>query len=263
MGRVYCSGERDGSPLFEAQAATEAGCASIVEPLNDRLCDTREIVKHSDHWFSIRQFGFAKRYAEGICNLGFRRTFADKRQYGFILSAHPPRRDWLNRPSRNPEGHRSRLYANQPTMLAHDVEMMEGPQQFVPTFVWFQTFDNLSFGRGKPLYEFGSLVIPCGKSSGTVGDGEIRVFGLRHVVALGESCSEEIERAADGVDVGSDFDIEGERQRLFFDRYYHVMRGWRIRLFDTCADIEMEPGVDAIFEGFELGYGPVNACLSV
>jgi hypothetical protein len=163
MSLVDCECDRDSSPASEAEEASGAGCSSAVETLNDRLCDTREIVKRSDHWFSIRQFGFANRYAEGMCNLGFRRTFADKRQYGFVLSAHPPRRDRLNRPSRNPEGHWTRLYAEQPPMLAYDIEVMEGPQQFVSTFVWFQRFDNLSFGCGKPLYEFSALVIPCGK----------------------------------------------------------------------------------------------------
>src|SRR5580704_4066685 len=101
MSHVDCSSERDGSSAVEAEEASRAGRSLIVETLNDRRCGTREIVECSDHWFSIRQFGFANRYAEGMCNLGFRRTFTDKSQYGFIFSAHPPRCDWLNGPSGN------------------------------------------------------------------------------------------------------------------------------------------------------------------
>jgi hypothetical protein len=41
------------------------------------------------------------------------------------------------------------------------------------------------------------------------------------------------------------------------------VRSWRWLLFDDQIEIALPPGGEASFEGWELGYGPVNACLSV
>jgi hypothetical protein len=261
---VDCIRERDGSPVSTIDGEISgAGRQLPVESLDNRFGETGKIVQGSDHWFSIRVPDFCDRYAKGLCNLGFRRTFADERQYGFLAGSQPPSRDWLNPIPAYPEGHGHRLYTDQSAMLTYDVQIMEGPKQSIPTFVWFQIFDNRSFGRGKPLYEFASLIVASREGGRTFGDGEIRVFGLRHAVTLGERGGQKIESTSNSIDVRTDLDIEFERQRLVFDRYYDIMRSWRISLFDGCAHIEMEPGVDALFEGFELGYGPINACLSV
>jgi hypothetical protein len=264
MGNVDYERERDGFPGFEAQAASGAGRSSVVEQFDDRLRKAREIVERSNNRFSFRHPRFVDRYREGTCNVGLRRALADECQYGFVISAYPSGGDRMDRAS--PAGYsekcRSRLDSKQSAMLAHDVELMEGPQKVIPSIIRFQRFDDVSFGRGKPLYAF-----ETGERVDKVVEAAVnREVGFRvltFAVARRERAGEDIQATANRVDVSPCLDIECQRQRLFFDRYYELVRNIRIRVFEGYFNIEMEPGVDPFVEGWELGYGPVNACLSV
>jgi hypothetical protein len=52
-------------------------------------------------------------------------------------------------------------------------------------------------------------------------------------------------------------------QKLFLDQHHEIVRNIRIRVFDRYFEVETEPSVDLRFKGWELGYGPVNACFGV
>ena len=73
-----------------------------------------------------------------------RRTFADERQYRFIAIAYPVGRDRLDRGSGNSKKFRGWLDTDQSAMLAHDIELMEGPQEFVPSLIRLKRFDDRS-----------------------------------------------------------------------------------------------------------------------
>lgn len=230
-----------------------------IEQLDDRLRKARELVKRGNERFSFRHPRLIDRYREGTCNLGLTRSLADERQLGFIVSAYPAGHDWLNRLSGNPEKCGGWFDPDQPTMLTHDVELMEGPEKFVPSAVRFQRFDDRSFGRGQPLFAFETYSqIPPGLENGEVGFAVIR-----HAVACRERTGEDVEAAANRIDVGSDLDVERERKRLFLHHHYDVVRAIRVRVFNCHFEVELEPSNDPRLQGWELGYGPVNACLSV
>ena len=150
----------------------------------------------------------------------------------------------------------------QSAMLPHDIELMEGPEKLAPSVIWLQRFDDRSFGLGQPLFAFEALNRVNEVNPGSE-DRKMRFCVLRHAVACVQCACEDIEAAAKSVDVSASLDMERERQRLFFGHYHQIIRDIRIRVFDDHFEVELEPGVDLRLKGWELGYGPVNACLSV
>jgi hypothetical protein len=54
-----------------------------------------------------------------------------------------------------------------------------------------------------------------------------------------------------------------ERERVFLDSYYHIVSRWRWLLFDNDFDVIAEPTFDPFTEGWQLGYGPINAGVSI
>ena len=257
--------ERGGSPVLAAQSASERERQLGVEQLDDGRCEARPTIENGGYFLSVRNGGFLDRYRKGVSNMGLRCPFPDQSQYGFVLSAQPSSLG-VSRLDRHP-GHPGKdeggLDADQPTMLAQDVQFMEGPKFVVPTLIRFQRFDDVSFGLGKPLYEFSSLVVSPAEREFARSNRKIRVFAVRVAVAICKGGGEEIEGTANGVDIDSHLNVERERERFFFNRYHQIVRGLRVRLFDLGAYIEMDPGAEAMLQRWELGYGPVNARLSV
>jgi hypothetical protein len=231
-----------------------------VEQLDDRLRKAREIVKRANERFSYSDPRFIERYREGACNLGLRRAFGDTREYGLIVGAYPAGFETFNTWAGHSKNSRRRLYPQQSAMLAHDVELMEGPQKFVPSLIWVQRFDDRSFGRRQPLFAFETCQGVNEVEQASI-DRKVFLNVLRHAVARIECAGEDVEAAADGIEVNAGCDMERERQRLFLDHHYEIIRDIRIRVFDSYFEIEIEPSVDLRVKGWELGYGPVNARL--
>lgn len=240
-----------------------------VEQFDDRVCKARELVERGNYLW--RNFGrrFVERYLRGELDIVVRRAIADEAQYGFLIRAEHCGTEKTEirdvQSSRGCGGNREfwrDLDAQQPPMLTHDVELMEGEQRFVPSLIRFQRFNARAFAVGKPLYQFTSLEPPGGELVGAPGNGKIRIVWSSYAVAAEQCSRENIETAPQGVDVSADLDIEIQRERAFQARYYRAVRDWRFRLFDTVIRVVAEPGVDPLGEGWQLGYGPVNTCLS-
>jgi hypothetical protein len=205
MRHADCARERDGSPAVEAEGDSRAGHSSVVEQLDDRLRKARELVERGNKRFSYGDPLFIDRYREGACYLGLRRAFGDERQLGFVVAAYPAGRKSLDRNTSDPEHCWGWLYSKQPTMFAHDVELMEGPQKFVPSAIWVQRFDDLSVGSGKPqplfafeTFEWIDKVMERAKNR------EVGFGVIRHAVARIQCAGEDIKAAADRVDVSTD-----------------------------------------------------------
>jgi hypothetical protein len=50
MSDVDCSGERDDLSPSEAEEASDGGCSSVVEQLNDRAREASELVEPANKW---------------------------------------------------------------------------------------------------------------------------------------------------------------------------------------------------------------------
>ena len=48
-------------------------------------------------------------------------------------------------------------------MLSHNIEVMEGEKSWVPSIVWLERFDDLSFLGGEGLYKLLPLYCPVAK----------------------------------------------------------------------------------------------------
>ena len=148
-------------------------------------------------------------------------------------------------------------------MLSHDVEMMQGKQRCVPSFIRFQTFDDCALDVGKPLYKFRSPIFSSRKICIAGGNREIRIFGFTYAVTSSKSCEENIEATADCINIDTRLDVERERERRFHLYYNWAVRQLRFKLFDLAIDVGAEPGFDFFPEGWQLGYGPINACVGM
>lgn len=210
-------------------------------------------------------------YKRGQFNLGIAEPgLIEGAQFGFSIYADPLRISGLKdvkfvrgHPTNN-DGGRLNCGDDDAFVLANDVEAMELPKAFIPSLVRLERFDFGSFALGKPLYQFCSLVTAQGVELGFgVDNRKIAVFGLRHAVALRQCSRQNIKTASDCVDIGSRFNHEAKRERAFFDRYYKIVRDIRVRVFDDHFEVCLDPQSQALFEGWQLGYGPVDGSMSV
>jgi hypothetical protein len=211
--------------------------------------------------------GFIESYCRGEIQFGIRRILADQPQYGFLIgAAHPSNRQRFEKwkclaPHAQAGGWDE--HREQPYMLSHNVEVMEGVKRWVSSFVWLDRFDDVSFLGGEGLYEFTPFVISGGEGLRAESDRKVRVIHQRLAVACGQRGRKNVETAADGVDVSADLDLERERQRTFFDSYNDVVRGVCWQLFDSYINVCVRPLTESRLEGWELGYGPIDRGLSV
>jgi len=242
------------------------GAAALrsIEHFDDRARITSELVKYENDRFLRSDDSFVERYIRENFHIIVRYTLPNESQYGFILY-RDGFRGW-------PEvGDSPKLQASRkvndrekPTVLAHDVELMERPQHRVPSLIRLQRFQDAAFSTRKPLYEIRPLIsLPRAKKGLAGDDRKIRVFGIRYAEPVVERSSENVETATNGVDISADFDQEFERKRCFLDCHDEPVRRIRIKVDGAGLDVQLEPSIEATLEGWELGYGPINASLSV
>jgi hypothetical protein len=195
--------------------------------------------------------------------------FRDFRDFGFLVCADiPVRREhdgaWEGLLHKEPEAVWMEAGSNQPSVLSHNVKIMEGPEKGVPSVIRFQRFDKLSIGTGKRLYEFGSLVIPCDETGAAFCDRKRDVLGSpRYAVAIGECSSEDIKATADRVDVSASFHIEKARKRCLLAYQKLLVRYMRAWIYDGYFRVFVPPEIESLIEGLEMGYGPIDAGLSI
>lgn len=251
------------------QSADSASALGCVEQLDDRVRRARELCQRGNDWLAKERTSFRDRYVGHELNIGVRRSLPEETDYGFLICAQPTcdRVSGLEINNGSPpiesEGQRYDFGVYQPTVLPHDVELVERPERFVPSLIRFQRFDVRTFDLGERLYEFVAPVISSHERGGASGDRKVRVFVAHCAAARGERRGENIQAASDRVDISADLDVELARQRAFHERYHGIVSGWRWRIFDREIHVVCEPGIDPFLEGWELGYGPIDAGLGV
>jgi hypothetical protein len=239
--------------------------ALAVKQRDHRASEARQLTEHWNDWFADSQKSLIERYVDGQLHIGLRRALWDETEWGFVIRRCDEGDRLKGNPSRPLEGYLTGVVDDkeQPAMLAHDVELVESPERRISSLVWLQRFKDATFSGGKPLYEFGTLIAPRAEDGFANSNRKIRVFWLRYAEAIGKGRGENIETAADCVDVAADLDNERKGKRLFFDRYYHLMLGVRLKINHVGIDVSFQPGIDATLEGWEVGHGPINAGLGV
>lgn len=152
-------------------------------------------------------------------------------------------------------------------MLADNIQFMESVEKVISpsilSFVWFQRFDDGAFGAGERLYEFVPLETLQVEDLGAGDDRKVSIVNKPWAVAARESCRKDVQTASNGVDVCANLDLEVERQRLFFTRYYDIIRGIRWKLYNSGVKVSVEPCVKTRLKGWELGHGPIDRGLRV
>jgi hypothetical protein len=242
----------------------------LIELRDNGVREGAELTDRFNNSLLIERASLVDCYVRGDIEFGIINPILfEQTKYGFAIYADP-----RGNGRENILGHMSpcaddkkigeNRWRDESLVLAHDIETMEGTKRFIPSLIRLQRFDFDSFALGKPLYEFRSLVSMTrlkdrlGRSNG-----KIAVLGIRHVIAIGETASQNIEAASNGVDVSTCLDHETERKRRLLDCHYNLIRDIRIGVSRSDFDVLLEPNRQLLFEGWQLGYGPVDASLSM
>ena len=247
----------------------QADPSLVVEEFDSRLCRAREIAQRGHQRFKKTGVGFINRYERGEINIGLWCPFRQQSENGFVIHAKGTEWSWQGNKisTGTPVNYRGAaqpgLHSEQAPVLAYDVEVMENPKRIVPSLVRLQRFDNRLFGRGQSLYEFIPFVVASAKGIDAACDGEISVVGVRYAVAVSERCSQNIETAPYGVEVGANLDLCRDGQWFPFENYEDVIRGVRTCIFESHIEISIDPAIGPFFEGWKIGHGPVDCGLRV
>ncbi len=219
--------------------------AALLEQSDDRLRQARELTERCNNLPMWEVTGFIHAYEHAEINFGLRMLFGEEANYGFVISAAHPTTSYSNN-----MGHD--FDCQKTLMLSDNIQKMEGVEKIIPSFVRFQRFDDSSFHGGHGLYKF--------RPFKSISNGEVSLVTVSLAVAVGERHSQNVEATSDSVDVGSSLDLERERETRFFLRYHNIVRNLRWLLFERYVSVLIEPAIESAFEGWQLGFGPIDRC---
>lgn len=209
--------------------------------------------------------GFAQAYLHGELDPGLLCALGEKPNYGLIISAlaHPARREKCEilgdiSPSRNRHVAGHDFGGQQSHVLADNIEIVEGVKKIVPSLVRFARVDDTSFLGGDGLYKFVPFVSPADPDLLARHNWEVSVINKRLAVALGKRGRENIETATDSVDVRASLNLECERERRFFLCNENIIRNVRWLLSEHQLNVVVEPSIQTLLKGWEIGFGPVD-----
>ena len=129
-----------------------------VECLNNVASQPCESAQRKLYWQCPVFPGFVERYAKGAINLAFCRLGREDQQEGFIISTDKflGNDEMLLLEAGHGKASGSDTNCEQPPMFAHDVKLMERPENFISSWIRLQGFDNRTLAWGQPLYCFQS-----------------------------------------------------------------------------------------------------------
>jgi hypothetical protein len=251
-----------------SEQSESAGAPDLreIERVDDARRKARELTNRCNNLPAFEVFGFAQAYLRGEMKLGMLHRLGNKTDGGFLIAAlHPTGGDGAKFVHLGVGGDAvwSDGNAQEPRVLSDNVKIVEGIDKPIPSAVRFQIFDDKSFSLRERLYEFGTLVLPPSKARFALRSGEISVICKVLAVAVGERDRENIQAAANHIDVSASLNLELQRKGSFYDRHHEIIDGIVWRLFDDRIDVILEPGIETLLEDWELGYGPIDRGLCV
>lgn len=223
--------------------------------------------KRDDSVVAVQGARLSHRYLSGDLEVIFVSEFGDHAKYGFAIGVNQlgesgfAFNETIPPMASNDSG--ARFDSQKSLVFPGIVEVVQLPEEGVPSVVRLDRFDYLALRIGEPLYEVSPLVFSRQKLGLGLGDGKICLVPIRHVVAVGKGRREYIERAADRVDVGPEFDRKLKGYGRFLECYEKVVSGVRIKIFDAQINIDVEPSLHPLLEGWQVGYGPINRRIGV
>jgi hypothetical protein len=134
----------------------------------------------------------------------------------------------------------------QSAMFADNVEMMERPKEIVPSFVWFQRFDNVSFDLRKSINKLMPLVLPLANVSAFRKIGNQMSFGCSGKPWRRTSVVARISRLV--------------RRVLTYGGYDHEIWNCQIRVLKLHTHIEPKPVTEAPTQAREMGQVNARLC---
>jgi hypothetical protein len=252
------------NPNVESLVRDRPGLSEALYEGGSSIC---EISEDAPCWLvSSQQGGLVEKYLRGELCIALRRVeptaSENPKQNGFIIhaleagfySALPP---W------DVDVGNFRLHEQQPLMFSQDVELVEGVQKMVPSFVSLCAFDCGSLCGGYPLFVFHHCY-GSQKISGALPNGEVGVAIRFYAIALNQSRHEQIEGRSSRINNCSGISLNQGIERNFgvSDQQFPV-DVIRVRLFDDLVWAQPLPGYESLLQDWDLGVGPIDSGESV
>src|SRR6516162_9962014 len=201
-------------------------------------------------------YDFVEGYLQAEMGKGVRqreRPIRNRPQYGFIIKAlHPGHSGKHKRPlsasgvSEFQMKSRINAGADEPFVLATDVEIVEGPDGIIPSFVRLERFDDRLFTLGKPFFAFNALQRINHMLIGGE-DRKMRIFARLHAIACGQGGSEQVERTSQRVDDCTNPSVERAWQRIEVG-YSQLAVGIRVQLEPEFMRVIVNPTAESLPE---------------
>lgn len=239
---------------------------SDVEQCDDRIRKAREIVERFNGGKISNQSGLMDRYVQGDLEIICRpkNIFLDSPQSCLVIRRNQPSvkiryESVTGEIGGSAECDGSHSNAEKPPVFALDIKLMKNPETVVPSLIRLQRFKECSFSLREPIYKLFSFALPVDKKLLALGYRKVDVIRIGYVVPCTESTCDDIQTAAEGVQVSAEFNLKEKGERLSLLNYYEVMSSWKWRIFDSHIYVVGEPGFSISPECFEFGYGPIDA----
>jgi hypothetical protein len=247
-------------------------CHSVVELL-DHVCDARgEFAQNQDDVLSAdSQSRFIEGYLKGEQCIALRRTekftSSEAVQDGFTIQAAQRFRAANSHPRRSHD-HKAQHVRDcgyQALVFSQNVELVKGPNGFIPSFVRIERFDRSSFVLGQPLFSFAAINPSYRVDHFIEGVEDWKVTpGIRFfAIACGDASRKKIKAATERVENSAHPRVEREWQGRLLNSYYDIAIRLRISLAGNEVGMAPLPLDQALLNEWDLGYGPINAGLSV
>lgn len=244
--------------------------ASVVKETDDAVRHIRELSERWDNEVSEHGLGFSEKYRRGVFDFWISYRWREQANYRFAISSIHERSEGVGYsgnndiavPCKSPDLESTGLMANtkKSRVFSGVVELVEGVEQIIPSFVRLDSFETFSNFNGTVSNKLSPSEISSEqKILPTVSNGKVDFIRIADCVTLRESHGENIERASDSVDVRAHFGTESQWQRLFFDCDKHLMSmGIRFIFSNSGINITCQPFAQSALKGWEIGFGPFN-----
>jgi hypothetical protein len=213
--------------------------------------------------------GLVESYLQGKKCIAFRRaekfTLSETVQDGFTIHAFQGFRAANSHLGRSEHEVADYVGAcgEQTFMLPQDVQLVQGPDGFIPSLIRLQRFDRGSLALGKPLFAFNAINPGQGINHALSGiENRKMSFRIRFfAIALCQGGGKQIKTATERIETRAEPSIECERQRGLLNSYYNIAVRLRITLADDGIGESPLPFDQALLDQWDLGYGPLDASI--